>query len=546
MRIYGSTPVIADALEILKHLAGRENSMKKIISMFIAIAVLIGIIPIITADESIVIDGIWEYRLINDGTEIEIVKGHGNLNIPTVIDDKPVTRIGAEAFIDSGFRDAVIIPQGVTSIGERAFFGCTEVSAVVFPEGLVEIGDYAFSGCRITSLTFKSATPPIFGENGVFYYDYISAFGIPLPIYVPVYVPVGSADEYQATAQLSEAAGLLRFGVLGIFSEIPNAIPVEIVVGHTNEVVTADDVSAAVFAAGLLNHYSTPYSATFASGVTVIDDNAFGGHVGLVSVKIPAEVESIGESAFRLCVNLTDIDVHPENGYYRSENGSLFDKNQTVLIQYPLGNRARTYSIPDTVTNIDDYALEACRWLKEVMIPIGVTHIGESAFSRCTGLVAITFESGTPPVMARELTKFYDNEFYQVNVFDDCPMLNKIYVPKGSKGQYRSVIYENVDVFYADIIEIGGDVTTPLETTTTNPEIITPIPGDVDGNGSVTIADALEILKYLAGMTSVVSEVNPEAWNVARITGEDTPVIADALEILKLLARMSSVLNNAP
>ena len=59
------------------------------------------------------------------------------------------------------------------------------------------------------------------------------------------------------------------------------------------------------------------------------------------------------------------------------------------------------------------------------------------------------------------------------------------------------------------------------------------ITGDIDGNGRVTIADALEILKYLAGMTSVI--VNTDTHG--------TPTIADVLEILKHLAGMESTIS---
>jgi len=58
--------------------------------------------------------------------------------------------------------------------------------------------------------------------------------------------------------------------------------------------------------------------------------------------------------------------------------------------------------------------------------------------------------------------------------------------------------------------------------------------------GEPTIEDALEILKYLAGMESVVSDGNV-AFYTACITGGAEPSIADVLEILKHLAGMSSV-----
>jgi hypothetical protein len=68
--------------------------------------------------------------------------------------------------------------------------------------------------------------------------------------------------------------------------------------------------------------------------------------------------------------------------------------------------------------------------------------------------------------------------------------------------------------------------------------------GDVDGNGAITITDALEVLKFLAGIQPNISN-NPQAMNAARVvegrSEGESPVIADVLEILKLLANLNSV-----
>jgi len=58
--------------------------------------------------------------------------------------------------------------------------------------------------------------------------------------------------------------------------------------------------------------------------------------------------------------------------------------------------------------------------------------------------------------------------------------------------------------------------------------------------GEPTIEDALEVLKYLAGMDNYLDH-NAYAFYAACITGGDEPSIADVLEILKHLAGMKSV-----
>ena len=63
-------------------------------------------------------------------------------------------------------------------------------------------------------------------------------------------------------------------------------------------------------------------------------------------------------------------------------------------------------------------------------------------------------------------------------------------------------------------------------------------------NDAIGIDDALEILKYLAGMDNVMTGPNKEgikcenAWNAGSFVIGDEPRITEALELLKYLAKM--------
>jgi len=67
----------------------------------------------------------------------------------------------------------------------------------------------------------------------------------------------------------------------------------------------------------------------------------------------------------------------------------------------------------------------------------------------------------------------------------------------------------------------------------------------VDGE-NVTINDALEILKFLAGLPNAITSngENSRQWQAATITGGDKPTIHDALEILKKLAKLPNKIDN--
>jgi hypothetical protein len=103
--------------------------------------------------------------------------------------------------------------------------------------------------------------------------------------------------------------------------------------------------------------------------------------------------------------------VDTNNPAYASADGVLFNKSQTMLIQYPAG-LSGSYAIPESVTWIEDEAFSSCTSLTDVIIPDSVTGIGDYAFDWCTSLTGIFFK-GTPPDFGRypflgcEVTVYY-------------------------------------------------------------------------------------------------------------------------------------------
>lgn len=131
-------------------------------------------------------------------------------------------------------------------------------------------------------------------------------------------------------------------------------------------------------------------SVTIPNSVTTIDYGAFWGCSGLTSVIIPDSVTQIGVFAFASCTSLTDISVSKGNANYSSQDGVLFNKNKTTLIDFPDG-KSGTYRIPDGVTTIDFGAFYQCSGLTNVILPDGLTRIENTAFQDCTNLEDIQF-----------------------------------------------------------------------------------------------------------------------------------------------------------
>ena len=100
---------------------------------------------------------------------------------------------------------------------------------------------------------------------------------------------------------------------------------------------------------------------------------------------IPNAVDTIEIGAFSYCPALKSINVDPENETYCSVNGIVFNKSKDTIIIYP-GNAGYTYTIPNSVTSISNYAFAGCSNLYWVIIPNSVTNIGKGAFQDCTSL----------------------------------------------------------------------------------------------------------------------------------------------------------------
>ena len=175
------------------------------------------------------------------------------------------------------------------------------------------------------------------------------------------------------------------------------------------------------------------------NSVTSIGGWAFCGCSSLTSVTIPRNVTSIGYGLFASCSGLTAINVASDNTEYCSIDGILFNKDQTILIQYP-GAKQGAYMIPNSVTIIGDGAFSHCSGLTSVTIPNSVTNIGSEAFHTCSSLTAIKIPNSVTRI--ESATFSHCNVLASVEIpnnityigseaFHSCKGLTSIEIPNG-------------------------------------------------------------------------------------------------------------------
>ncbi len=124
-------------------------------------------------------------------------------------------------------------------------------------------------------------------------------------------------------------------------------------------------------------------------GVAYIGVSAFASCPKLTSVMIPASVTDICAGAFSGCTSLSSVEIASGNKNYFYNDGVLYNKASTELVQYLPGRRSTTYEIPFTVKRIDRYAFWGASLLTDVRLSNNVKEIPDHAFSNCTGLTHV-------------------------------------------------------------------------------------------------------------------------------------------------------------
>lgn len=251
----------------------------------------------------------------------------------------------------------------VARIGDNAFFG-KSITALNIPDSITNIGNAAFEWSSLTSVRISQY---VTGIGDLAFCDCISLTAINVDLGNPAYTSVA-----------------------GILFDKSETLLVQYPLGN-----------AATF-------YAIPDS------VATVGDAAFCNCSSLISIAIPKNVTSIGYQAFCDCRSTTEIVVDSSNPAYTSLAGALFNKSQTTLIQYPIGNLASSYSIPNGVTSIADGAFATCSSLTTVTFPTTIANLGGWTFWSCSSLTNVYFMGNQPSAdctdFARDptnLTAFY-------------------------------------------------------------------------------------------------------------------------------------------
>ena len=286
--------------------------------------------------------------------------------------------IGSYAFYDCDGLTSVTIGDGVTSIGEYAFLKCSSLTSVTIGNGVTSIGEYAFLECSsLTSVTIGNGVTSI-GKRAFAFCSGLTSVTIGSGV-----TSIGDYAFYDCSSLISVT--------------IPNS-------------ATASIGIYAFLSCSALT------SVTIGNGVTSIGMGAFQSCSALTSVTIGNGVTSIGSFAFSGCsgltaVYITDIAAWCGIDFDSSDSNPLYHAHDLYLN----GELVTDLVIPDGVTSIGDVAFCNCSSLTSVTIPDSVTSIGNSAFSGCSGLISVTIPDSVTSI--------------EIYAFSGCSSLTSVTIP---------------------------------------------------------------------------------------------------------------------
>ena len=329
-----------------------------------------------------------------------------------------VTTIGSYAFEGCTRLRSVTLGSGITAIPSNAFTNCRDLNTITIPTRVKSIGYNAFSGCftlvevinhssmSITAgsndngkvaqfaLSVHNGESRIKTQDGFYFYDgrdgdnyLVGSLGELSALVLP--------DGYINDAGESESYKIFDYAF------------------YMDKHITSISLSSAVTAIGAYSFASCTsfYKLNIPNSVQSVGKNAFADCYELVSVVVGRGLKTVGDYAFNSpkiaeFINLSSVSLWIPGAVYKTEGTRSIVEHGNYLFFYKdgtyylLGYRGseKNLTLPTSYIGnsyeIYGYAFYRRGDIESVVIPEGVTKIGEKAFMECTGLKSANIAGG--------------------------------------------------------------------------------------------------------------------------------------------------------
>ena len=338
------------------------------------------------------------------------------ISIPEYISGCTVTKIASSAFSGRWYLKYVTIPDSITYIGASAFYGCT---------GLVSVDIKSIDAWCSIEFDGSYANPLYYADtlylNGSAVKDLIIPDGV-------VNIEDYAFYNYDSLESVTIGSDVNNIG-WHTFSGCDNLKSITIPDGVSN-------IEGYAF-----NNCISLKRASVGNGVTDIGECAFYGCSSLESLTIGNSVNKIGLQAFYNCSKITHITLPDSlndiasSAFYGCTG--LLSVSITSLEDWCSISFKDEYSNPLYYAERINYNGNA---LNDLIIPEGVTGIGEYAFANCAGITGITIPDSMESIAQ---TAFLGcTQISRLTIPSD---ISEFFVPVKDKGYYTLFKYSLIN-----------------------------------------------------------------------------------------------------
>ena len=292
--------------------------------------------------------------------------GIRTINVPN-----NVTHIGTDAFRECDSLVSAILPNSITSISNCLFCWCHNLTSVTIPNSVTSIGEDAFAECGFTSIIIPNSVTSL-STNAFVWCRSLMSVTIPSSVtFIGENAFTGCSEVYDVYCS-ANPANLTWINFNNCFRENKNTVC------HVYDASAWQTKfpDANVTFVGDLSNYMCGENVSWdlADGVLTISGSGpmfdyeiventpwYDQRATIQSIVIEEGVTTIGNNAFKTC-------------------------------------GATSVTIPNSVTRLGSQAFRGCNALTSVMIPRGVTTIGEGdeVFGDCPSITSIVVDSLNP------------------------------------------------------------------------------------------------------------------------------------------------------
>lgn len=328
-------------------------------------------------------------------------------SIQTIVIGDQITQIGWNAFPWTAC-STIKFGKNVRSIGERAFNGCRNLNGdLTLPDSVQTIGAGAFQGCEKLSgdLTIPDSVQTI-GDSA---FEFCTGLNGTLTLgknLRTIGKKAFSGCAFTGSLTIPEGITEIAIGTFSSLYQSSGMFTGKLTLPSTLKTIGASAFSYTDFSGELL----------IPDGVTSIGANAFkecDGFGGLLS--LPDSVKTVGEWAFYLCKGFTGLKL-----------SASLTKIEERSFAHMYGLKTEVV-IPEGVTEIGEGAF-SCSHMPSVRFPSTLKKIGKQAFYLTFGLTnysTITFPNGL--------------EVIEDEAFDSCYFKNAVVLPASIKSIGKKV-----------------------------------------------------------------------------------------------------------